>query len=65
VNCPPLPISLSFGLNWLVHATQYGIRAGGLEFEPWRAQQQQHSLFSQASWGRLEMKPKKKEEALI
>ena len=23
-------------------------------------QQQQHSLFSQASWGRLEMKPKKK-----
>jgi hypothetical protein len=25
------------GLNWLVHATQYGIRARGFEFESWRA----------------------------
>jgi hypothetical protein len=39
VNCPPFPINLSFwvfGLNWLVHATQYDIRARGLEFESWR-----------------------------
>jgi hypothetical protein len=27
----------AFGLNWLVHATQYGTRARGLEFESWRA----------------------------
>jgi len=26
-------------------------------------QQQQHSLFSQGSWGRLEMKPKKKQRS--
>jgi len=25
-------------LNWLVHATQYGITARGLEFESWLAQ---------------------------
>jgi hypothetical protein len=25
----------------------------------WKQQQQQHSLLSQASWGRLEMKPKR------
>ena len=34
----------------------HGIKARGLEFESWLAQQQQqqqqqHSLFSQASWG--------------
>jgi len=25
-------------LNWLVHATQYGIRVRGLEFKSWLAQ---------------------------
>jgi len=25
-------------LNWSVHATQYGIKARGLEFESWLAQ---------------------------
>ena len=31
----------------------HGIKAKGLEFESWLAQQQQqqHSFFSQASWG--------------
>jgi len=37
------------------HIILHGIKAKGLEFESWLAQQQQqqqqHSLFSQASWG--------------
>jgi len=30
-----------------------------IELEQKQQQQQQHSLFSQASWGRLEMKPER------
>jgi hypothetical protein len=29
INCLALSISLDFWFNWLVHAIQYGIRAGG------------------------------------
>jgi hypothetical protein len=29
INCLALSISSDFWFNWLVHAIQYGIRAGG------------------------------------
>ena len=46
-------------LNPKFHAKQPPAQQDGIQASCIQQQQQQHSLFSQASWGRLEMKPER------
>jgi hypothetical protein len=49
------------GLDYDVHVMDEAVKTDISVFLQ-QQQQQQHSLLSQASWGRLEMKPKRDEK---